>query len=59
MPARKQADQGRHEAPAEVAGAVVRLADLDYAVKGGSRLDATLELERAIVEVTKPVTRPT
>jgi DNA polymerase-3 subunit delta len=57
-PARKQAEQARNFAPAELAGAVVRLADLDHAVKGGSRLDATLELERAIVEVTNPVPRP-
>jgi DNA polymerase-3 subunit delta len=38
----------------ELAGAVVRLADLDHAVKGGSRLAPDLELERALVEITRP-----
>jgi DNA polymerase-3 subunit delta len=36
----------------ELAHAVVRLADLDLALKGGSRLDGELEFERALVEVT-------
>jgi DNA polymerase-3 subunit delta len=53
-PARKQADQARNFGPAELARALVRLAELDHAVKGASRLDPTLELERAIVEVTAP-----
>ena len=34
--------------------AVVRLADLDLALKGNSRLAGELELERAVVEVTAP-----
>ncbi len=38
----------------ELAHAVVRLADLDLALKGGSRLDGELEFERALVEVTPP-----
>jgi DNA polymerase-3 subunit delta len=38
----------------ELGGAVVRLADLDHAVKGGSRLAADLELERALIEITRP-----
>jgi DNA polymerase III subunit delta len=33
---------------------VVRLAELDHAVKGGSRLAVDLELERALIEITKP-----
>ena len=36
----------------ELAQAVVRLADLDLALKGASRLDGELEFERALVEVT-------
>jgi DNA polymerase III subunit delta len=38
----------------ELGEAVVRLADLDHAVKGGSRLAPDLELERALVEITRP-----
>jgi DNA polymerase III subunit delta len=38
----------------ELRDAVVRLAELDFAVKGGSRLAADLELERALVEITRP-----
>lgn len=38
----------------ELGDAVVRLAALDHAVKGGSRLASDLELERALVDVTKP-----
>jgi DNA polymerase-3 subunit delta len=53
FPARKQAGQARNFSPSELAQAVVRLAELDHAVKGGSRLDAALELERALVEVTR------
>ena len=33
---------------------VVRLAELDLALKGGSRLSGDLEFERALVEVTRP-----
>jgi DNA polymerase-3 subunit delta len=36
----------------ELAHAVVRLADLDLALKGGSRLAGDLEFERALVDVT-------
>jgi DNA polymerase III delta subunit len=38
----------------ELAGAVVRLAELDSALKGGSRLPGDLELQRALVDVTRP-----
>ena len=31
----------------------VRLAELDLALKGGSRLSGDLELERALVDVTR------
>jgi DNA polymerase III subunit delta len=37
----------------ELDGAVIRLAELDAALKGASRLSAELELERAFVEVTR------
>ena len=51
-PARKQAGQARNFTPEELRRALVRLAALDYAVKGGSRLDPQLEVERAVVDVT-------
>jgi len=38
----------------ELAQAVVRLAELDAASKGGSRLPADLELERTLVDITRP-----
>jgi DNA polymerase III subunit delta len=37
----------------ELADGLVRLAELDAATKGGSRLPAELELQRALVEVTR------
>lgn len=37
----------------ELAGAIVRLSELDASSKGGSRLPADLELARALVEITK------
>jgi DNA polymerase-3 subunit delta len=37
----------------ELASAVIRLAELDAAAKGGSKLPADLELERALVEITR------
>jgi DNA polymerase-3 subunit delta len=44
--------QARAFSEAELASAVVRLARLDHAVKGGSRLDPRLELELALVEIS-------
>src|SRR5437762_7068814 len=44
--------QARNYAPDELRDAVVRLAQLDHAVKGGSRLAVDLELERALIEIT-------
>jgi DNA polymerase III subunit delta len=38
----------------ELGSAIVRLAELDAAAKGGSRLPADLELERALIDVTLP-----
>jgi len=46
--------QARNYSPDELRGVTLRLAELDHAVKGGSRLPNDLELERALVEVTKP-----
>jgi DNA polymerase III delta subunit len=37
----------------ELSDAIVRLAELDAAAKGGSRLPAELELERALIDVTR------
>ena len=37
----------------ELGDAIVRLAELDAAAKGGSRLPSDLELERALVEITR------
>ena len=37
----------------ELRDAVMRLAELDLALKGGSRLAGDLELERALVEITR------
>jgi DNA polymerase-3 subunit delta len=45
--------QSRNYGPDELRGAVVRLAELDHAVKGGSRLAVDLELERALIEMTR------
>jgi DNA polymerase III subunit delta len=44
--------QARNYGVDELRNAVVRLADLDHAVKGGSRLAVDLELERALVDIT-------
>ena len=38
----------------ELANAIVRLSELDAAAKGGSRLPADLELERTLIDVTRP-----
>jgi DNA polymerase III subunit delta len=46
--------QARNYGPDELRDAVVRLAELDHAVKGGSRLAVDLELERALIEITRP-----
>jgi len=46
--------QARNYGRDELGAAVVRLADLDHAVKGGSRLAVDLELERALIEITRP-----
>jgi len=46
--------QARNYAPGELGQATVRLARLDHALKGGSRLSPELELERALIEIIPP-----
>jgi DNA polymerase-3 subunit delta len=46
--------QARNYSPEELRDVTVRLAALDHALKGGSRLAPELELERALVEITAP-----
>jgi DNA polymerase III subunit delta len=45
--------QSRNFTPDELRDVTLRLASLDHALKGGSRLAPELELERALVEVTE------
>jgi DNA polymerase-3 subunit delta len=51
-PAQKLYGQIRNFSARELDEAVVRLAELDHALKGGSRLPNEIELERALVDVT-------
>lgn len=53
-PARKALAHAANYGPDELDDAVVRLAELDAALKGASRVAAELELERALVDVTSP-----
>ena len=46
--------QARNFTEEELADVTIRLARLDHALKGGSRLSGELELERALVEITRP-----
>ena len=55
FPAQKLFGQVRNFSADELDSALVRLAELDRALKGGSRLANELELERALVEITVPV----
>ena len=45
--------QARNYDADELREAIVRLAELDHAVKGGSRLAVDLELERALIDITR------
>jgi len=45
--------QAANFTPDELRGAIVRLADLDVALKGGSRLAGELEFARTLVELTR------
>jgi DNA polymerase-3 subunit delta len=51
--AEKAFAQAANFSPDELGYAIVRLAELDAASKGGSRMPADLELERALVDVTR------
>ena len=51
--AEKAARQAQNFSPDELARAVVALAEVDAAAKGGSRLAADLVVERALVDVTR------
>ena len=53
-PVRKAFGQAEAFSDAELDAAVTKLAGLDLAVKGGSRLPDDLELERTLVEITRP-----
>ncbi|HEY2328009.1 MAG TPA: DNA polymerase III subunit delta [Gaiellaceae bacterium] len=46
--------QARNYSPDELQDVTARLADLDWALKGGTRMPNDLELERALVEITVP-----
>jgi DNA polymerase-3 subunit delta len=50
---RKLFGQARNFTADELRDVTVRLAQLDHALKGGSRLSNELELERALVEITR------
>src|SRR5436190_3797015 len=50
--AEKAFGQARNFSVDELRGAIVRLADLDLAIKGGSRLPSELELQRTLVAIT-------
>jgi DNA polymerase III subunit delta len=51
---RKALGQADRYSRDELDAAVVRLAELDAALKGASRLSSELELERALIEITAP-----
>ena len=53
VPARKALQQAERYSRAELDTALVRLAELDAAIKGASRLAAELELLLAMVDVTR------
>jgi len=50
--AEKAFAQAANFSPEELAAAIVRLAELDAAAKGGSRMPADLELERTLIAIT-------
>jgi DNA polymerase III subunit delta len=51
--AEKAFGQARNFSADELGQAIVRLSDLDLAIKGGSRLPSELELQRTLVEITR------
>lgn len=57
-PVQKAYEHSRNYSAEELGYAIVRLAHLDHALKGGSRLAGELELERAFVEITRRAEMP-
>ena len=55
--AEKAFGQARNFSVDELREAIVRLSDLDFAIKGGSRLPADLELQRTLVAITRSAER--
>jgi len=51
--AEKAFGQAANFSAEELANAIVRLAELDAAAKGGSRMPSDLELDRALIDVTR------
>ena len=49
--------QAREFSDDELEQAIVALAHLDFATKGGTRLPDELELERTLIEITRPAER--
>ena len=47
-------EQARNFSPEELGNAIVRLAELDHALKGGSKLPSELEFSRALIDITRP-----
>jgi len=58
FPARKALQHAERYSRAELDLALVRLAELDAAIKGASRLSAELELLRALIDVTRDAAQP-
>jgi DNA polymerase-3 subunit delta len=58
FPARKALQHAERYSRAELDSALVRLAELDAAIKGASRLSTELELVRALVEATRGAEQP-
>lgn len=54
FPPRREAAAASAFSAEELESAIVRLSELDLALKGGSRLDPVLELERALIETLEP-----
>jgi DNA polymerase-3 subunit delta len=46
-------EQARNFSPDELGDAIVRLAELDHALKGGSKLPGELEFARALIDITR------
>lgn len=58
FPAGKALQHAERYSRVELDAALVRLAELDAAIKGASRLSSELELLRALIDVTRPLEEP-